>query len=78
MGTTRTVELPQGPNGKECTTEMTNLEWSLQFVKLKIQEMVLFFFAARENDTNTRAIDIQWTKDRSMRCYCFRIRRSIP
>jgi hypothetical protein len=40
MGNTRTVELPPGPNGEERTTEMTNLEWALQFVKLKIQEMV--------------------------------------
>ena len=39
MGKTRTVELPPGPNGEERTTEMTNLEWALQFVKLKIQEM---------------------------------------
>ncbi|KAF5377271.1 hypothetical protein D9615_006424 [Tricholomella constricta] len=40
MGTTRTVELPAGPNGEERTAEMTNLEWALQFVKLKIQDMV--------------------------------------
>lgn len=41
MGDTRIVELPPGPNGEERTREMTNLEWSLQFVKLKIQEMVI-------------------------------------
>ncbi|KAF7986188.1 hypothetical protein HWV62_38598 [Athelia sp. TMB] len=35
MGTMRTVDLPDGQ-----TTEMTNLQWALQFVKLKIQEMV--------------------------------------
>lgn len=40
MGNTRAVELPDGPNGKKQTREMTNLEWSLQFVLLKIQEMV--------------------------------------
>ncbi|KAI0735882.1 SPOC domain-like protein [Earliella scabrosa] len=39
MGKTRPVEVP-GPNGKDSEViEMTNLEWSLQFVQLKIQEM---------------------------------------
>ena len=37
MGKMRTVDLPDGQ-----TTEMTNLQWALQFVKLKIQEMVSF------------------------------------
>ncbi|TFK47939.1 SPOC domain-like protein [Heliocybe sulcata] len=40
MGKTRTVDLPDAPNGKPQTTEMTNLEWALQYVKLKIQEMI--------------------------------------
>ncbi|KAL0065660.1 ATP-dependent DNA helicase yku80 [Marasmius tenuissimus] len=40
MGHTRTVELPDGPNGEKRTAEITNLEWALQFVKLKIQEMI--------------------------------------
>lgn len=40
MGATRTVELPPTPSGQQRTTEMSNLEWALQFVKLKIQEMV--------------------------------------
>jgi ATP-dependent DNA helicase 2 subunit 2 len=40
MANTRDVELPEGPNGEARTVEVTNLEWSLQFVKLKIQEMV--------------------------------------
>lgn len=40
MGTIRTVDLPPGPNGEEQTAEITNLEWALQFVKLKVQEMV--------------------------------------
>ncbi|THG94528.1 hypothetical protein EW026_g6962 [Hermanssonia centrifuga] len=39
MGKTREVEMSL-PNGKTQTVEMTNLEWSLQFVKLKIQEMI--------------------------------------
>ncbi|KAK7059233.1 ATP-dependent DNA helicase yku80 [Paramarasmius palmivorus] len=40
MGNLRTVELPEGPNGEQRTAEITNLEWGLQFVKLKIQEMI--------------------------------------
>lgn len=40
MGKMRTVDLPPGPNDEPRTTEMTNLDWALQFVKLKIQEMV--------------------------------------
>ena len=47
MGKTRIVELPDGPNGEERTTEMTNLEWSLQYAKLKIQEMVPTAFLSR-------------------------------
>jgi len=39
MGKMRTVEL-QTSQGQSLSKEMTNLEWSLQFVKLKIQEMV--------------------------------------
>lgn len=40
MSKVRTVDLPPGPEGEERIKEMTNLEWALQFVKLKIQEMV--------------------------------------
>ena len=40
MGNLREVEVPNGTNGDTRTVEITNLEWSLQFVKLKIQEMV--------------------------------------
>ncbi|KIJ59827.1 hypothetical protein HYDPIDRAFT_118081 [Hydnomerulius pinastri MD-312] len=47
MGAMRTVELPDGPNGEERSVEMTHLEWSLQFVKLKIQEMI---FNGRKTD----------------------------
>jgi ATP-dependent DNA helicase 2 subunit 2 len=39
MTKTREVEMPDVSGGTR-TVEMTNLEWSLQFVKLKIQEMV--------------------------------------
>ncbi|KAF8547086.1 SPOC domain-like protein [Imleria badia] len=47
MGATRTVELPDGPKGETRSVEMTKLEWSLQFVKMKIQEMI---FNGRKTD----------------------------
>lgn len=60
MGTLRSVELPPTPNGEQRTTEMTNLEWALQFVKLKIQEMVhrinIDLFLSIHGNT-----DIQWS-----------------
>ena len=40
MGTLRTVEVPPGPNGEVRTREVTRLEWVLEFVMLKVQEMV--------------------------------------
>ena len=40
MGTMRSVELDDGPDGEPRSVEMTHLEWSLQFAKLKIQAMV--------------------------------------
>lgn len=40
MGKERTLDLPPGPEGEPRTKKITNLEWSLQFVLLKIQEMV--------------------------------------
>jgi ATP-dependent DNA helicase 2 subunit 2 len=39
MGKIREVEV-EASDGMTRTVEMTNLEWSLQFVKLKVQEMV--------------------------------------
>ncbi|KAI0039555.1 SPOC domain-like protein [Auriscalpium vulgare] len=42
MGATRTVELPDGPDGDMRSVDMTHLEWALQFVMLKIQEMARF------------------------------------
>ncbi|KIJ21356.1 hypothetical protein PAXINDRAFT_123034 [Paxillus involutus ATCC 200175] len=47
MGATRSVTLPDGPNGEARSIEMTKLEWSLQFVKMKIQEMI---FNGRKTD----------------------------
>ena len=40
MGKTRRVEVPGQSGGEPEVIEMTNLEWSIQFVMLKIQEMV--------------------------------------
>lgn len=40
MGETKVLELPPGPNGDKRTRELTRLEWVLEFVMLKIQEMV--------------------------------------
>lgn len=39
MGKMREVDIEQ-PNGELKSIEMTNLQWGLQYVKLKIQEMV--------------------------------------
>lgn len=43
MGKLKSIELP----GDEGTIEISHLEWALQFVKLKIQEMV----CQLQNDT---------------------------
>ncbi|KAJ3774869.1 SPOC domain-like protein [Lentinula raphanica] len=40
MGATRTVELPPGPNGEQRFAEMTHLQYALQYVKFKIQDMI--------------------------------------
>ena len=41
MGNFRTAELPDiDENGQSKVKEMTNLEWAMQFVLMKIQEMV--------------------------------------
>ncbi|KAF8139796.1 SPOC domain-like protein [Boletus edulis] len=47
MGASRTVELPDGPKGETRSVELTKLEWSLQFVKMKIQDMI---FNGRKTD----------------------------
>ncbi|KAI0825397.1 hypothetical protein BC628DRAFT_1374932 [Trametes gibbosa] len=47
MGKTRQVSI-SGTDGKDSQTiEMTNLEWSLQYVMLKVQEMI---FNGRKTD----------------------------
>ncbi|KAJ7674432.1 SPOC like C-terminal domain-containing protein [Mycena rosella] len=52
------------PDGNELGEEITNLQWGLQFVKLKIQEMVghspqchLTLFPSRPTDINGRKTD---------------------
>ncbi|KAJ3980021.1 SPOC domain-like protein [Lentinula detonsa] len=40
MGATRTVTLPPGKNGEERFAEMTHLQYALQYVKFKIQDMI--------------------------------------
>ena len=40
MGRLRTMEIPPGPNGEKRTRKVTGLEWVLEFVMLKVQEMV--------------------------------------
>ncbi|KAG9310306.1 SPOC domain-like protein [Chiua virens] len=47
MGAPRTVELVVGPKGETKSIKMTKLEWSLQFVKMKIQQMI---FNGRKTD----------------------------
>jgi len=69
MGATRTVELPPTHSGQERTTEMSNLEWALQFVKLKIQEMVRYYQIPPLLFTNHHNPDFQWPQDRPMWCH---------
>jgi ATP-dependent DNA helicase 2 subunit 2 len=40
MGKMREVEIPSEPGSSPKRVEITNLEWALQFVLLKIQELV--------------------------------------
>ncbi|KIO24865.1 hypothetical protein M407DRAFT_211773 [Tulasnella calospora MUT 4182] len=47
MAKTREIQLAPGPDGEEKTKEVTNLEWALEFVLLKVQEMI---FAGRKTD----------------------------
>lgn len=52
---------------------MTKLEWSLQFVKMKIQEMACpsFFFRIFLNSCHAVVLDIQRAKDGSVWRYYF-------
>ncbi len=62
MSKTRQVEIP-GANGDDSEViDMTNLEWSLQFVQLKIQEMVGVRYTSHGYATNSQRYfaDLQW------------------
>lgn len=82
MGTFKTVELP-GPNGEMISTTVTHLEYVLQFVKLKVQEMVCCIPGQRQFISRPSTSDLQWTQDRPVWCNhiwfsrCFR-RSSAP
>ncbi|KAG8876714.1 ATP-dependent DNA helicase II subunit 2 [Tulasnella sp. 332] len=41
LGKMRTIQLPPGPDGKLRSKGITNLEWALEFVLLKVHEMIL-------------------------------------
>jgi len=47
MGNIRTLEV-ESADGETHTVEMTNLEWGLQYVKLKIQDMVRSLCSRRQ------------------------------
>ncbi|KAF9073930.1 SPOC domain-like protein [Rhodocollybia butyracea] len=40
MGATKTIPLPPGPNGEQRSSEVTHLQYALQYVKFKIQDMI--------------------------------------
>lgn len=71
MGKLREIELPDGPRGEKRVRETTNLEWAMQFVLLKVQEMVrscgsfLQGVAELVLIVNLR-VDIQWEEDGSV------------
>lgn len=76
MGKLRSVHL-QNPKGQTVIKEMTNLEWSLQFVKLKIQEMVFIIIHSLFTNLLIHRTDIQWSKDGSVWCSCLWLRRCL-
>ncbi|KAF8736633.1 hypothetical protein AX14_014210 [Amanita brunnescens Koide BX004] len=47
MAKTRIIDLPPGPDGEERSSETSNLEWALRFVKTKMQEMI---FSGRKTE----------------------------
>jgi ATP-dependent DNA helicase 2 subunit 2 len=42
MGAIRTLNV-ESADGQTRTVELTNLQWGLQYVKLKVQEMVCIY-----------------------------------
>ena len=79
MAKTRTVEVPSDDG--IVTIEMTNLEWGLQYVKLKIQEMVRRASPDHETETILRfhlPADIQRQENGPVRRGCIRNTRRAP
>ena len=64
MAKRRIVDLPPGPGGEKRSTEMSNLEWALRFVKTKTQEMVSAYLVLQ--NSSQLSADLQWQKDREM------------
>lgn len=67
MARTRSVNLQPGPNGEGRTREISNLEWALQFVLLKVQEIVseihfllhnMYGFTHARSFTNGKQINV--------------------
>ena len=73
MGNTREVEVPQ-PNGEVHLIEMTNLEWALQFVKLKVQEMVMYYLLLTTGFMNALP-DLQRAQNGPVWCHFVRYGR---
>lgn len=73
MGKTRDVEV-ELPNGETQIIEMSNLEYGLQYVKLKIQEMVDIYSALYTGRIDTLS-DLQRPQDRPVRRDIIRHRR---
>ena len=70
MAKVRTVDLP----GEDRCIEMTNLEWALQFVKLKIQEMVRTTALTSLYSAYGAYVDFRRTEDGPMWGHHFRVR----
>lgn len=66
MGRMRQVEVAGTKPGESKIVEMTNLEWSLQFVMLKIQEMVRRTRLSFGQDFLTVGLDLSWQEDGPM------------
>lgn len=61
MSATRSIELPDG-----VTLEITHLEWALQFVMMKVEEMVRGFSGRLWRNSYTLYADIQWQENGSV------------
>jgi hypothetical protein len=66
MGQTRDVELPGDDETMPRTTTMSNLQWALQYVMYKIQEMVSLLDSFFRTRNAYEVADFLWQKDGSM------------